>query len=271
MPYNAKILQIMMSGPSDTDDLSKAAGNTISNWNSLHGSSRKILFNSVHWSRNVLAQAGQRPQEFINQDILSESDALVAIFRNRFGSDTGKYASGTLEEIEESIRMGKQTMVFFSKEDVPRDQITNNEIRKVEEFKRKYMSQGIYKEYSSMDNFKDQLRDQLDLWVNKLEKEGDKYFEVKKEIIPMIDDAHLKVLDLIKNNHGKVEFYRSSEGDTISLGHKLIYDQFSNLEEFAKMKSRIQELVADGYLEKISENRYDLTGKGYGILDERIV
>lgn len=57
MPYNAKILQIMISGPSDTDDLLKTAENTISNWNSLHGSSRKVLFNSVHWSRNVLAQA----------------------------------------------------------------------------------------------------------------------------------------------------------------------------------------------------------------------
>ncbi|MCC5814779.1 MAG: hypothetical protein JJT78_08490, partial [Leptospira sp.] len=202
----------------------------ISSWNCLHGSSRKILFNGVHWSRNVLAQGGKRPQDFIDQDILYESDALVAIFRNRFGSDTGKYASGTLEEIEESIRMGKITIVFFSKEPVSRDQ--------------------------------------LDLWVNRLEKDGEEYFEVKKEIIPDDIQNYLYILDRINRNNGKIQYYQIDQGDAISFGDNLLINQNSNREEFARMKSKIQGLLEKGILEKVSQNLFILTNKSYEILDE---
>lgn len=269
MPYNAKILQVMISGPSDTNELVDISEKAIVQWNNIHGFNRKILLNPMHWTRNTLAQAGQRAQDFINQDILARSDSLIAIFKNKFGSDTGKYASGTLEEIEESIKLRKQTMVFFSDEDIPRSQSGSSDLQQVEDFKKKYF--GFYKTYSSNDDFRNKLRDQLDLWVNKLETEGDSYFEIKKEILPTIDDVNLKILDQVKSNNGQIHYFKSSQGDTISFGKSLKIDQFQNREEFAKMKSRIQDLVHNGYLEKISENRYDLTGKGYEVLNEMIV
>ncbi|MCG9874094.1 MAG: hypothetical protein MH321_04820 [Leptospiraceae bacterium] len=259
----------MISGPSDTSDLLNSAERTITHWNSLHGLNRKILINPMHWTRNTLAQAGQRAQDFINEDILFNSDALIAIFKNRFGSDTGKYPSGTLEEIEESIKLGKQTMVFFSDEDVPRSLSGSSDLNQVEDFKRKYL--GYYKTYLSQDDFRDKLRDQIDLWINKLETIGDKYFELKKENNPAEVLDYLITLDQINRNNGQIQYFKTSQGDTISIGDKNRFDQFSNRVEFAKMKSRIQELVETGLLEQISENLYSLTNKSYEILKENIV
>jgi len=269
MPYNARILQVMISGPSDTSDLLNSAERTITHWNSLHGFNRKILVNPMHWTRNTLAQAGKRAQDFINQDILFNSDALIAIFKNRFGSDTGKYFSGTLEEIEESIKLGKQTMVFFSDEDVPRSLSGSSDLNQVEDFKRNYF--GYYKTYLSKDDFSNKLRDQIDLWINKLETIGEKYFELKKEIISDDEQDYYNILDQINRNNGLIQYFKSSQGDTISIGDKNRFDQFSNRVEFANMKSIIQELVEKGLLEQISENLYSLTNKSYEILKENIV
>lgn len=39
---------------------------------------------------------------------------LVAVFWTRLGTDTGEYASGTMEEVEEFRAAGKPVLLYFS-------------------------------------------------------------------------------------------------------------------------------------------------------------
>lgn len=57
--------------------------------------------------------SGARPQESINKQIVLKSDLLICIFGARLGAPTGNEMSGSIEEINEHLKVGKDVMVFF--------------------------------------------------------------------------------------------------------------------------------------------------------------
>lgn len=48
------------------------------------------------------------PQLIINNSIIKNADMVIALFGSRLGTPTARATSGTIEEIEEMIKAGKQ-------------------------------------------------------------------------------------------------------------------------------------------------------------------
>ena len=147
------VCRLMISCPSDVKTEIEIINKVVDNINDSIGMSMDIFVKTLHWSRNVMSEAGDFPQSIINKQILDKSDAIIAIFGNKIGSPTQHYESGTVEEIEEMIKKGKQVFVFFSDKPIRRSERNEKAEKKVEAFKRKYRNRGIYVEYGSDEEF----------------------------------------------------------------------------------------------------------------------
>ena len=143
----------MISCPSDVKTEIEIINKVVDNINDSIGMSMDIFVKTLHWSRNVMPEAGDLPQSIINKQILDKSDAIIAIFGNKIGSPTQHYESGTVEEIEKMIKKGKQVFVFFSDKPIRRSERDEKAEKKVEAFKKKYKNRGVYVEYSSDEEF----------------------------------------------------------------------------------------------------------------------
>lgn len=72
------------------------------------------------------------------------SDMIIALFGLRLGKDTGKYKSGTIEEIQLMIEMNKPTLVCFSNRIINSTLNTSQieDLLKVRQFQEAY--NGLY-------------------------------------------------------------------------------------------------------------------------------
>lgn len=167
MPVNCKVYKILISCPSDVKDEVEIINKVIQNFNNTIGNSVGTLLQTFHWSTSVYPEQGDRPQELINKQIVGDCDILIGVFLNRFGSSTGKYDSGTVEEIKEMIDAGKQVFLYFSDKPIRKSEIDPKQEQKIQNFKDEYKDQGIYYEYSSDEDFESSLTKHLNLYLLK--------------------------------------------------------------------------------------------------------
>lgn len=91
-------LNIFLATPSDADREREVVHRTVDEWNRQHSTGR-VRFNVVGWESK--RGTARRAQEAINE-LIGECHFLVAVFKERWGSETGSswgYTSGTEEEI----------------------------------------------------------------------------------------------------------------------------------------------------------------------------
>ena len=115
----------------------------------------------VGWETHSSPLLGDRPQAIINEQILKHSDLLVAVFWTRLGTATSQALSGTVEEIESHISLGKPAMIYFSAAPVVPDSVDYDQFRALQDFKREISSRGLFESYESLSEFKEKFSRQL--------------------------------------------------------------------------------------------------------------
>lgn len=113
---------------------------------------------------NIFPTHGTRPQAVINSQLLSTCDLAIALFWHRYGSNTGKFPSGTIEEISSFIDAGKQVFLYFCHRKIDPYKIDLKQFEEARKFKRKYS--GIYKSYATSKDL-----------VNTIEGDMEAYFK----------------------------------------------------------------------------------------------
>lgn len=151
------VCRLMISCPSDVKTEIEIINKVVENINDSIGISMDAFIKTLHWSKNVMPEAGNYPQSLINKQILDKSDAIIAIFGNKIGSPTQHYESGTIEEIELMMQKGKQVFVYFSDKPVRKSEINAEQEAKIQAFKDKYKDRGIYVEYASDEEFNESV------------------------------------------------------------------------------------------------------------------
>ena len=73
---------------------------TISQINDVFGRKIGIEFEVVCWEDYVTPDTGIDAQDVVNQQVKMDYDIFVGIFKNRIGTATKRYPSGTIEEYE---------------------------------------------------------------------------------------------------------------------------------------------------------------------------
>lgn len=113
MPTALTRYKVLLSAPGDAEQECKAADDELQKINRTHSNETGIDFYPTDWRRDSRADSGDEPQKLLNRQIVEDADIILAIFKERFGTPTSQYGSGTEEEIMLGLEMGKSVLVYF--------------------------------------------------------------------------------------------------------------------------------------------------------------
>jgi len=164
MSKNVTLYNLLISCPSDVKDEVELIKAAVDEFNELYADQLDIAIKTKHWKKSSYAQSGGKPQKLLNEQIVNDCDAAVAIFWTKFGSPTDEYGSGTEEEIEIMLQSGKQVFMYFSDKPISPSQMNSEEYKQIQAFREKYKDRGIYFTYSSGDEFKKMFFAQLSMY-----------------------------------------------------------------------------------------------------------
>lgn len=193
MSYDSIVYNVMIASPSDVNAERRAIREAILDWNYKNSRENGIVLMPLGWETHSAPLLGEgqdkRGQKVINDMVLKHADVLVAIFKARIGSPTGKAASGTIEEIELHCSVGKPVLRYFGKvtrshsvllrisnafnKTVPLFLERTEQDRTVQAYKKECMKNGLIHEYLNCGELKENFYGHLQLVVNRL-KDKDK-------------------------------------------------------------------------------------------------
>ncbi|MBE2255595.1 MAG: hypothetical protein IAE65_05290 [Ignavibacteria bacterium] len=281
MSYQATVIQVMIASPGDVSEEREIIRKVLHSWNDVNSQSSKIMLASVSWESHSSPELGTRPQELINDRLLNDCDLLIGVFWTRLGTPTGKAESGTVEEIEKHIAIGKPAMIYFSSKPVAPESINADQFNKVKEVREKLKSKGLVETYENINEFEMKVHKQISICIiknkyiqelinkpkiknseNKLTASEQEY-ELSKEAISLLKAA-------ASDNNGTILKISTFGGKIIQAGSETFGE--GGARESAKMEAALDELeknyliVGRGYNDKV----YELTHEGWNLADTLI-
>lgn len=182
---------LLISCPGDVIQFVEVIRECVDSFNRTIGKVNNAEIVARHWSTDSYPQSGDRAQELLNKQFVRDCDAAVALFWTKFGTPTDKYGSGTEEEIEEMLSSGKQVFMYFFDAPVNPSTIDMEQYKKVEAFKKKYESRGIYVVVKDENALRQQFTNHLAMHFLPLVAGEKMQFEKKASPILKIKDATL--------------------------------------------------------------------------------
>ena len=276
MSYSAVVYKVMIASPSDVAAERSIVREVLSEWNVVNADTREQVLLPIGWETHSVPEMGGRPQALINKQILKDCDLLVGVFWTRIGTATGAYESGTVEEIEEHIKTGRPTMLYFSSAPVLLDSVDPDQYRRLREFRLSCQSRGLYESYNDVQDFRTKLYRQLQLKVNR-----DPFFEVNGgastvsaiQVIPagpsLSKEATFLLKECVADPTGQVLHLSHLNGYVLQVrGKNLIEDD--NDRSRAIWTSALEELELDGLLAAtgFERNIFKVTRQGYEVADQ---
>lgn len=254
--YNAKVYRVMIGAPSDIKEEIQMVHDAIYRWNALHSECSKIVLLPLHWSINSHPLAGNRPQEILNEQLVGKSDLLICVFGTRIGTPTGEAFSGTIEEINEHLKAGKDVMMFFKQTLDSISSLDPSQLQKLNEFKNSIKNKALLVDYQNTNVFESLLFDKLQLYINNhWLKEQQTEEKVLKPTIYSLTDFDKERLTKWSEGDREVWISDTADGRTIQIGESE-YD----------IKDSKEEAEWDDFFDKMTEigfakiERYDMYG-----------
>lgn len=275
MSYSAIVYKVIIASPSDVSAERSIVREVLSEWNVVNSDARRQVLLPIGWETHSVPEMGDRPQALINKQILRDCDLLVGVFWTRIGTATGEYASGTIEEIEEHIKAGKPTMLYFSSAPVLPDSVDPDQYSRLKEFRLSCQSRGLYEPYSDVQDFRTKLYRHLQLKINR-----DEYFQANglagstppiHEIEPgpsLSKEAAFLLKECVSDAAGQVLHLSHLSGYVLQVkGKNLIED--GNERSRAIWTAALEELERDDLLSPTGPKRniFKVTRKGYEVAD----
>lgn len=177
MPRQIVEYSLLISCPGDVVEEIKIINDVVNKFNSMYTDTLGLRVRVKHWSTDSYAESGAKPQQLLNKQFVYDCDAAIAVLWTRFGTPTDKYGSGTEEEIEYMLQMGKQVFMYFSDIPTSPSKQDGEQYNRIKRFKDRYKERGLYFEYSSLERFKDLFLAHLSqyfLTVDKVEEVAEK-------------------------------------------------------------------------------------------------
>jgi len=271
----SKVFNVMIASPGDVASERTIIRDVIYEWNAVHSQRRNIVLLPVGWETHSSPEMGQSPQDIINNQILDRCDILVGVFWTRIGTPTSEYASGTVEEIEKHISLGKPAMLYFSSQPAVFDDVDSEQYTQLKGFKKSCQSRGLYESYDSHSGFRNKFYRQLQLKLNdhpSFQVEG---VEVEKKIVgtqtalPEIsDEGRVLLKEASQDKNGTIMHLRYIGGTDIQTNGKNFIES-NERREVARWEAAIDELCAsDLLIERGHKGEiYEISNLGYQVAD----
>ena len=162
--------ELLISCPGDIIDEVKIIEDVVEKFNQQFSATLGISILTRHWSKSSYPQSGSKPQQIINQQVVEECDAAIAMFWTRFGTPTDQYGSGSEEEIEIMLEKGKQIFMYFCDKQVEPSKIDSKQYNKILKFREKYKTKGLFYCYNTNEEFKELINAHLTMHFLTLSK-----------------------------------------------------------------------------------------------------
>src|ERR1700693_2712688 len=93
---------------------------------------------------------GTRPQQALNEQLVSKCDILLGMFWTRIGTSTGVAESGTVEEIDEFVAASKPALLYFSRRPVDPTKIDTKQLNRLKAFKKHTLTNALTGEFANV-------------------------------------------------------------------------------------------------------------------------
>lgn len=164
--YPATVYRIMFGSPSDIKEEIQVAFQVLNHWNSLHSEQSKIVLLPLHWSISSYPAMGKHPQKILDKQVVEKSDLLICIFGTRLGTPTDTEISGSVEEIKEHRKTGKDVMVFFKRSVDDITSVDPKQLQSIKDFKESIKNDALWHEFNDTADFEKKFADSLQLYMN---------------------------------------------------------------------------------------------------------
>jgi len=277
----------MIASPSDVNEERQMIRDAIFDWNYKHSRTSGMVLMPLGWETHSapLLSEGQDKcgQKIINDMVSKHSDALVAIFKTRIGSPTGRAASGTIEEIETHYRLGKPVLRYFGKQsrshsmfiyvfDVLNKMLLyfarqNRQDQAVQAYKEECKKNGLIYEYGDCRELKEKFYGHLQLIVNKIKDMEQKPTTESRIIgisgasLAIIDDSvpvvneKVKMLatEILKDPKGQICISKLVGSPTIVEINGKEYTDFEDVVKHLEQAHWIKKLDGDGRIFSLTD------------------
>lgn len=145
------LLKVFIASPGDIIQERNAVEQIIYKWNIENTDRKKVVLLPIRWENNSIPTYTENMsgQAILNQQIVENSDILIAIFGHKLGSPVDGYESGTVAEIDYFYnKVGDKVGVFFVEKNIEPN--LAHEYSRVVEYKQSLEREkkGLYKSYS---------------------------------------------------------------------------------------------------------------------------
>jgi hypothetical protein len=148
MPFEARVVRVLIASPSDTVNERQVIRGAIHDWNGVNGEQGVMLL-PLMWERDATPEMGDRPQGVINRQLVDPADMLIGVFWTRLGTPTSEADSGTVEEVERCIEMGKPVLLYFSSKPVHPDSVKPDEFARLKSAQQDFEKGGLVGRFES--------------------------------------------------------------------------------------------------------------------------
>ena len=213
---NAKMIQrlgAMIGSPGDAGAERDAVTKAILQWNAHSGRTMNVYLDPVRWETHATPGLKGRPQGMINEELIPQSDLLIAIFRSRAGSPTGLDVSGTMEEIREFMRQGKYVVVYFYEGEVAIGDIDPEQLKTIRAFQAEIQQHGLTDSYKTVEELAAKVPHHLTAIVCTLADTSGARSNLSQNASPSIN-ASLPMPPATTSSHGKQEALQLAISDS---------------------------------------------------------
>ncbi len=266
---------VMIASPGDVASERAIVRDVIYEWNAVNSNARKIVLLPVGWESHSSPEMGAAPQAIINNQILAKCDLLIGVFWTRIGTATDDYLSGTVEEIEKHIELGRPAMLYFSSQPVAMETVDLDQIARLKSFKDSCRTRGLYQSYDSHSDFKDKFYRHLQLKVNEhslfhgiTPPTNSSTVESKTPLPALSSEARILLKQASQDPTGQILYVRAIGSTHLQVSGKNLI-QSEERRVIAKWEQALQELVRERLiLARGSKGEvYEVTNLGYQIAD----
>jgi len=271
--YQAKVIRIMIASPTDVAEERRAVREIVHRWTDIHSEDKELVLLPMGWETHSHPTMGARPQAFVNKQVLEKADILVAIFWTRLGTPTGVADSGTVEEIEEFIKAGKPTMIYFSGKPVHPDSVNPEQYAALLAFRNALQQRGLIERYDSSEEFREKFSCHLaqkmisDFGSSGSAKLGT--FAAAPLPYSMSETARRLLLAAASDGYGRVIHLRTM-GGLILEANGTVFAEAGNPRSEAEGESAVRELQMNGLLEAVGNKKEisKVTAEGFRVADD---
>lgn len=191
---------IFIGSPSDVQEERDIIEEIIEEMNGYYEHLDVPKLKIISLKRDVRSKIGNfEGQTVIDKQIEDKYNVFIGILWKKFGTKTEKYDSGTEQEFKNAFDKYEQNpqsmeIMFYFCTRPPKDlnELDGEQLALIQKFRKKLENKGLYKTYSSIDEFRDLIKSDLKLLVTQrnidFEDSSDEESEENDGLIDLIED-----------------------------------------------------------------------------------